>query len=399
MCRVDLRARRIVLGVGGGIAAYKSVILARELLRRGASLEVILTASAQRFVGALTFTGLTGKPPIVDLWDSRHAGEIHVELGEWAELVVIAPATANLITRAAHGHADDALAATLLCFDGPVLFAPAMHSKMWDHPATRENVALLRERGARFVGPVEGVLASGEQGIGRLSEPPEIAGAIAGILASSRDLADKKLLISAGPTHEDLDPVRFLGNRSSGKMGYALAERAAARGAKVTLVSGPVTLPAPPGVALVRVRSAIEMQAAIDGRRDLQDAIIMAAAVADYRPDERADHKIKKSDAPQTLTLVRNPDILAGLGAWRTGARPVLVGFAVETSDPVGYARGKLLRKKVDLVVANHASDSFGKETNIVTLVDAEHAEPLPELDKHAVADRVLDRVARLLSP
>ncbi len=388
----------IVVGVGGGIAAYKAVVLVRELMRRGHDVKVAMTAAAQRFVGPITFTGLTGEAPVVDLWDSRYAGEVHVDLAEWADAVVVAPATANVMARVAHGITDDPVTATLLCFDGPVVFAPAMHDRMWRRPSTRRNVERLVADGARIVGPVVGPLASGEIGMGRMAEPEDIAAAIEEAL-SPPDLAGMTIVVSAGGTQEDLDPVRYLGNRSSGKMGFALAERAARRGARAVLVSGPSALPDPPGVEVVRVRSALEMEAAITARRGEADAIVMAAAVADYRPASPAEHKLKKTEGPMTIELVRNPDILAGLGAWRTGARPMLVGFAVETRDLIASARGKLEKKKVDLIVANDASVSFEKETNRVALVDARGAEELPELPKRCVADRILDRIARSAQP
>ncbi len=389
---------RILVGVSGGIAAYKSALLVRELMRRGHEVRVVMSEAATRFVGPITFTGLTGQSPVVDLWDPRYDGEVHVELAAWADALVVAPATANLMARAAAGIADDALTATLLCFAGPVVLAPAMHTRMWARPATRRNAARLAEDGATLVGPVEGALASGDVGLGRMAEPDAIADAVEGALR--RDLAGRTVLVSAGPTCEDLDPVRFLGNRSTGTMGYAIAARAAASGATAVLVSGPTALATPPGVERVDVRSALEMEAAIQARAGDADAIVMAAAVADYRPAERAVDKRKKTDGPLTLELVRNPDILAGLGAARTGDRPVLVGFALETRDVVENARGKLVKKKVDLVVANHASDGFGKSTNVVTLVSAEGDEAFPELDKGAVADRILDWIApRLLVP
>ncbi len=400
-----LEVAKVIVGVGGGIAAYKAALLVRELGRRGHTVKVVMTRAAQRFVGPVTFTGLTGEAPVVDLWDPSYAGEVHVELAAWADGLVVAPATANLMARAAHGIADDALTATLLCFDGPRVFAPAMHHRMWDHPATARNVATLAADGVRLAGPVSGPLASGESGMGRMAEPETIAEALEAALSDGRpadDLAGRHVLVSAGGTREALDPVRFLGNRSTGRMGYALAERAAARGARVTLVSAPTALAIPPGVDRVDVTSALEMKAAIDAARDGADAIVMAAAVADYRPSERADDKLKKTGGPLTVTMVRNPDILAELGAWRadsprSGAGPVLVGFAVETRDLVAAARGKLERKRVDLVVANEADAAFGRATNRVTLVDATGEEALPELDKARVADRILDRVVALL--
>lgn len=385
-----------MLCVSGGIAAYKAVYLARELLARGAEVRVAMTPAATRFVGPVTFTGLLGRPPAVDLWDPAYEGEIHVELARWAEAVVVAPATANTLARMAHGLAEDVVSATLLCFDGPVVVAPAMHHRMWAHPATSANVAALSGRGVRLVGPVFGKLASGEEGVGRMAEPVAIADAVAASVAGARDLAGRRLLVSAGPTHEALDPVRFLGNRSSGKMGWALAERARARGAEVVLVAGPVALSDPPGVEVVRVRSALEMERAIEARVSGLDAIVMAAAVADFRPREAQAEKIKKREddaSAPVIELVRNPDILAGLGARRTGSRPYLVGFAVETSDLVAAAQRKLARKKVDLVVANPASVAFEGADNEAFLVSAAGVTETGRIAKTALADRILDAI------
>lgn len=391
-----MKGRRIVLGITGGIAAYKAAYLARELLARGHEVRVAMTASASRFIGPVTLTGLVGRPPALDLWDPKYPGEIHVELATWAEALVVAPATANMLARLANGLAEDVISATALCFDGPVLVAPAMHHRMWAHPATRENVARLVARGVRLAGPVVGKLASGEEGLGRMSEPLAIADALDALLAPPRDLVGLRLLVSAGPTFEALDPVRFLGNRSSGRMGFALVERAVARGADVTLVRGPVALPDPAGARSVHVRSALEMQAAIESRFDDVDAIIMAAAVADFRPRDVAVDKIKKRDgvdAP-TIELVRNPDILAGLGARRgAAAAPYLVGFAVETRDLVEAARSKRSRKRVDLVVANHASVAFEGDDNEAILVEADRETETGRVTKRALADRILDMV------
>lgn len=389
---MTLKGKRIVVGVGGGIAAFKAVALVRELLLRGAELRVVMTRSATRFVGPVTFTGITGRAPVLDLWNPGYGGEVHVELSAWADAMVVAPATANLMARAASGMANDALLATLSCMRGPVLYAPAMHQRMWSAPATQRAVSLLRGDGAHFVGPVHGKLASGEEGMGRMSEPVEIAAALEQVLSSSEDLRGRKLLISAGPTVEDIDPVRFLSNRSSGRMGYALAERALRRGAEVTLVTGPVALRPPVGAEVVAVRSALEMRAAIVPPMRAFDAIIMTAAVADYRPVERIEHKLKKTDS-LTLELVKNPDILAELGATRSGQRPVLIGFALETQNVIGYARDKLTRKNVDMVVANHADDSLGVDTNIATLVTRDGEVALGKLSKRALADRILDHV------
>ncbi len=393
----SLAGKRIVVGVGGGIAAFKAVVLVRELLRRGASVRVAMTESATRFVGPVTFTGLTGTPPVLDLWDPSYAGEVHVELAAWADALVLAPATANLLSRAACGMADDAVLATLRCADVPTLFAPAMHPRMWRSKPTQRNVELLRQDGYHFVGPVFGQLASGEEGIGRMSEPESIADAVEALFrAVPQDLAGRKVLVSAGPTVEDIDPVRFLSNRSSGRMGYAIVERAKARGAQVVLVTGPVTLTPPAGVEVVAVRSALDMHRAVMSRREDVDAVVMTAAVADYRAETAHDHKLKKTDE-LTLKLVKNPDILADLGAARTGAKPVLVGFALETQNVVGYAQDKLARKKVDLVVANAARDGLGGDTNDATFVHAQGAEPQGLLDKHALADRIWDWVATRL--
>lgn len=385
----------VLVGVSGGVAAYKAAHLVRELGRRGHAVRVVMTEAATRFIGPVTFTGLTGAPPVVDLWDARYAGEVHVELAAWADALVVAPATANLLARAASGVADDALTATILCFDGPRLFAPAMHARMWAQPATRRNAARLAEDGAILVGPVEGALASGEVGLGRMAEPEAIADAVERLLR--RDLVGRTVVVSAGGTCEDLDPVRFLGNRSTGRMGYAIAERAAARGARAILVTGPSALATPPGAERVDVRSARDMEAAIGRVRAEADAIVMAAAVADYRPAALATDKIAKSDGPLTLELVRNPDILAGLGAWRAGPRPVLVGFALETRDVLERARAKRAKKRVDLVVANRAADALGTTTNRAIFVDDDGDETLPELDKRALADRILDWIGARL--
>lgn len=391
-----LQGKRIVVGIGGGIAAFKAVQLVRELSRRGAEVQVAMTAAATRFVGPITFAGLTGKPAVTDLWAADYAGEVHVELGEWADAIVVAPATMNLMARATAGQADDVVLATLACARGDVFFAPAMHHRMWSHEATRTNVERLIDRGAVVLGPVTGALANGEVGQGRMMEPEEIAEEIETHLAGGNDLAGSHVLVTAGPTHEDLDPVRFLGNRSSGRMGYAIASQALRRGAFVTLVSGPVHLPDPRGVTMVRVRSAREMHEAVMRRYEKADVVIMAAAVADYRPEQREPHKIKKS-ANLRLELIRNPDILAEVGAKR-GQRPaVLVGFALETKNLERSARGKLQRKGADLVVANAASAGLAGETNRATLVDPSSVTPLPEMSKRALANQILDRVSALL--
>ena len=394
---MGLEEQRIMVGLGGGIAAFKAVQLVRELIRRGAEVRVVMTEAATRFVGPMTFAGLTGKPAVTDLWAEDYAGEVHVELGEWADAIVVAPATMNLMARAVSGQADDALLATLACARGDVFFAPAMHHRMWTHPATEQNARALCARGVSILGPVTGPLANGEVGEGRMIEPDAIADALEAHAARSVDLAGWRVLVTAGPTHEDLDPVRFLGNRSSGRMGYAIASSALGRGAEVTLVSGPVDLPEPSGANMVRVRSAMQMHEAVMSRFDRFDVVIMAAAVADYRPATRAPHKIKKGGELQ-VELVRNPDILADVGARRVERPAVLVGFALETERLEQSARDKLERKGADLIVANAAGDALGGETNQAMLVDATTATPLPKMSKRALADEIVDRIRALLS-
>jgi len=393
------RGTKVVVGLTGGIAAYKAVELVRELGRRGATVRTVMTESACRFVGPVTLTGLTGTPPVIDLWDSSYSGEVHVELGAWADAMVIAPTTMNTLAKLAAGHADDALSATAACMSGPILVAPAMHSRMWFRASTQRNVELLRRDGLHFVGPVSGPLASGEIGVGRMAEPVAIADALDALLSESNDLEGRRILVSAGPTIEDFDPVRFLGNRSTGKMGFAIAVAARDRGATVTLVTGPVELPDPPGMTVVRVRSALDMHRAVTERatREHSDAVIMSAAVADYRPAEYHPDKVKKAGTV-TVELVRNPDILLELGTNRVGPLPVLVGFALETTDVENYAKDKLARKKVDLIVANEASVGFGGDDNEAMLVSAEGTIPLPRMSKTTLANRILDRVRDLHS-
>jgi len=393
---MSLQGKRVVVGLGGGIAAFKTVQLVRELMRRGAEVRVVMTEAATHFVGPITFAGLTGKPVVTDLWAKDYAGEVHVELGEWADAVVIAPATMNLMARATSGQANDVVLATLACARGDVFFAPAMHHRMWSHPAMQSNLQTLTDRGAIVLGPVTGALANGEIGEGRMIEPEDIADEVESRLVHADDLSGSRILITAGPTHEDLDPVRFLGNRSSGRMGYAIASQALRRGAEVTIVSGPVHLPAPSGAEVVQVRSAEQMHEAVMLRFDRCDVVIMAAAVADYRPVQRRAQKIKKGRSLK-LELERNPDILADVGAKRAQRPSVLVGFALETENLEQAARDKLERKAADLIVANEAHAALGGDNNRATLVDATSATPLPEMSKRALADQILDRVRTLL--
>jgi len=396
-----LTGTRILLGVTGSIAAYKAAALLRELTRRGAEVTCAMTESASRFVAPLTFETLSRRPVLTDLYAQDYEGQIaHIAAAGGADLFVVAPATAHTLAKFAHGLADDFVTNLFLAATCPVLLAPAMDAEMWRHPATQTNVATLRQRGVQFVGPASGELASGLTGPGRLAEPAEIVGAVEALLARACDLAGRRLLVAAGPTYEPLDPVRFVGNRSSGRMGFALAEAAAARGARVVLVTGPTHLAPPAGVECVRVETTQEMYEAVLARAAGADAVIKAAAPADYRATQVAPSKIKKGREVLTLELTPTPDILAELSR-RKGAS-VLVGFAAETEEVVANAREKLRKKNLDLVVANEVGvrdAGFAAETNRVTLVGADgDTESLPLLSKREVAHRILDRVARLLA-
>ena len=394
---MTLSNKNILIGVGGGIAAFKAVELVREMTRRGAEVRVAMTNAAQRFVGATTFTGLTGQAAITDLWDSRYPGEVHVALAEWAHVMVIAPATHNLLARMTAGLADDAVLATATCASCPIVVAPAMHTRMWHSKANQRNVSQLRHDGVFFVGPVSGPLASGQSGMGRMAEACDIADGVAAMCFGPRDLEGKTVLVSAGPTQEDLDPIRFISNRSSGRMGFAIAEAARDRGAHVIIVCGPTSIAPPVGTEVTSVRSALDMQKAIASHADSVDAIVMTAAVADYRPKEVATQKMKKQGLDTIVELVRNPDILAELGAQRSGKRPVLVGFAMETQDIADYARRKLVEKRVDLVVGNHAATGFGGDENEAIFVSASGDQQLPRMTKRALGDRIWDHVLSLL--
>lgn len=382
----------MIVAVTGSVAAYKSVEVVRRLLKHGLTVQVVMSRSARRFVGEATFSAITGRPVYADAFQVS-SGELHVDLAANAEHLLIAPCAADTLARLAHGRADDLISATALCMPKRISVAPAMHPTMWAHPATRRNVERLIRDGVRFIGPVEGVVASGDVGWGRMSEPEQIVETWLG----ARDLAGRRLVISAGPTVEDLDPVRFISNRSSGKMGFALAERAAARGAEVDLVAGPVNLPTPPRVRRHDVRSALEL---LEGLRERlwrsappPDALLMAAAVGDFRAAAPGSTKHKRQGDYRPL-LVENPDIIKTLASERQGNSPTLIAFAVETGDDaelLAAARQKLQDKAVDMVVANLGHEAFGSDTNRVYLVDAEHAVALPTLDKHQVADAILD--------
>ncbi len=397
-----LRGRFVVLGVTGSIASYKSVELARRLVQSGATVQVVMSRSAAEFVRPLTFQALTYRPVEVEMFqiqDERAAG--HVAMGRQADVVVIAPATAHVLARLAHGLGDDLIATTVLATDAPVVVAPAMETHMWQNAATRENVAVLRARGVRIVEPESGPLASGDVGPGRLASLERIEAAIAEALSASQVLAGRRIVVTAGPTVEAIDPVRFVSNRSSGKMGYAIASAADAAGAEVFLVSGPTALAAPSGVHYIPIESAEQMRDAVLGLLPA-DAVVMAAAVADYRPTEKLERKIKKRDAGNelVLSLTANPDVLKAIVAAKR-AGTIVIGFKAETGDATAEAERMLREKKLDLVVANDVADpdsGFGSDTDRVTFVSADGVEALPLLAKTEVARRLVSKLAERLA-
>jgi phosphopantothenoylcysteine decarboxylase/phosphopantothenate--cysteine ligase len=393
-----LKDRKILLGVTGGIAAYKAAELTREFIRNGAKVKVIMTDNASRFISPLTLQTLSGNSVYVDMFAFTEDWEIgHISLADYPDILVIAPATANIIGKAACGIADDLLSTTILATQKPILFCPAMNVNMYQNEAVRKNIDTLTSRGYFVLASEAGELACGMEGPGRLPSASEILEEVESAL-SAKDLAGEKILITAGPTQEALDPVRFISNHSSGKMGYALAAVSRRRGAVVTLVSGPTSLPAPYGVERILVRSAVEMRNAVMGRVKDSTVIIKAAAVADYRPADLSSSKIKKKDGPLILKLDRNPDIIAEIGRIKEGR--VLVGFAMETENLVENARSKLLEKNMDLIVANDLSSpgsGFQADTNIVKLIDrGGTVESLPLMDKKEVAGRILDKICLL---
>ena len=397
----------VALGVTGGIGAYKAVEVARGLQKRGHDVVAVMTHSATRFVGAVTFEAITRRHVITDQFENGLNADIeHIAIASTIDLLLIAPATANIVGKLANGIADDFLSTLYTATRAPVLVAPAMNTQMFEHEAVRRNLQTLAERGVRFVEPGEGYLACGWIGRGRLAEPDDIVAAAEAILRPDGPLRDKHVMVTAGPTYEDLDPVRYIGNRSSGKMGFAIAAEAGRRGASVTLVTGPVNVEQPTVSEIVRVRGAEEMHDAVMSRADAMDVVVMAAAVADYTPVSRAPQKIAKSpDATETLTVTlrRTPDILAELGQRRIARNggPVLVGFAAETEQVVEHAKAKREKKQVDLIVANdvsRADSGFDVDTNAVTLASADGTESVPVLAKSQVAARILDRVEQLLS-
>ncbi len=394
-----LTGRRVVLGVAGGIAAYKAVEVCRRLTMAGAHVTPILTNAAQRFIGVATFSALASAPAQTSLWDGPDPSP-HTTLGKSADLLIVAPATADLLARYTAGMADDLLTATLLATAAPVLCCVAMHTEMWDQPSVQENLATLRRRGVHILDPGDGALASGDVGRGRMREPHEIVAAAAAVLSAKQDLLGVRVLVSAGGTREPIDPVRFIGNRSSGKQGYAIGHAAERRGAIVTLVST-VSLPSLPSMQTIRVETAAEMEAAMNKYANAHDVIVMSAAVADFRPTAVASSKIKKVTGAPQIVLEPTPDILAGLGRTKR-ADQILVGFAAETNEMRANAVDKLQRKNLDLIVANDVSQpgvGFEHDTNAVTIFFADGTEQLLSLTtKNAIANRLLDAVAALIS-
>jgi phosphopantothenoylcysteine decarboxylase / phosphopantothenate---cysteine ligase len=390
-----LRGARVLLAVTGGIAAYKAAELARAMLRAGAEVQPLLTADAERMVTRATFAALTGRRVPASIWEDPAAVE-HVALARWGQVLVVAPATAHTLARLAAGLADDLVTNVALAFGGPVVVAPAMHTEMWEHPATRANLATLAARGVAVVPPASGPLTSGDSGVGRLAELDDIAAAVAAALApAGRPLEGVKLLVTMGGTREPLDPVRYLGNRSSGRMGAAVVAEALRRGATVTAVAAATSVPVPDGAEVVRVETAQELFDAVTAAAPSQDVLVLAAAVADFRPKAASAHKLKKDRGVPDVVLEPTPDTLAELGRTRRPGQ-VLVGFAAETEDHLAAGRGKLERKRADLIVVNHvegAGSAFGADRASAYLVSAAEAEPLHDAAKATVAARLLDWV------
>lgn len=403
---LDVGGRKIVLAVSGGIAAYKVVHVARSLTQAGADVRVVMTRSAERFIGDQTFAGVTGNPVARELFGSGPDAP-HVELARGAAAAVVAPATANTLAKMAAGLADDLLSATLLSVQCPIVVAPAMHAEMWANRATSTNLEVLVERGVLQVGPHAGPLMSGDVGMGRMAEPEEIVTAVLGALGRAQDLAGRRVVVTAGGTQEPIDPVRFIGNRSSGLMGFAIAREAARRGGKVTLVSGPNNLTQPPGIEVIDVHTADEMRAAVLGITPDADVIVKAAAVADFKPVAHADKKLKKAEGPPEVVLEPTPDILAELGANPAlrKAGSVLVGFAAETEESVerlkALARGKLESKGADMIVANEVGthdSGFGMRTNRAVIATNADVVDVGLVTKEALATAFIDRVVDLLA-
>ncbi len=394
-----LANKTIVLGITGSIAAYKAAELASKLTQAGARVEVVMTESATKFIAPLTLRSLTGRLVVTSMWELNSEFSIeHIALAEAADILAIVPATANIIAKLAAGISDDMLCCTVLATKAPVILAPAMHADMFQNSITQENLAKLKARGFTIVDPAYGRLASGKMGLGRLAEVEEIIGTIKQVLGKSGDLAGKRIVVTAGGTQEPIDPVRHIGNRSSGKMGYAVAEAARDRGAEVKLIAAPTSLSEPAGIEVIHIKTAIQMNEAVAKATAQADGLIMAAAVSDYQPKSVAKAKIKKKESPSlTLELIRTPDILT-----EVKGNFLKVGFAAESEDVVANAKQKLEKKKLDLIVANDitdASSGFGADTNKVSLIDRNgNVDSLPLLTKREVADRILDRVVELLA-
>lgn len=395
-----MKKKSVILGVSGGIACYKSAALASKLAQRGYDVEVVMTKNAAEFIGPHTFESLTHNRAMIDTFDRNFQSHVeHVALADKADLLIVAPATANIIAKAAHGIADDMLSTTILACDCPKLVAPAMNTRMYDNPVTQDNLETLRRYGWEVIEPASGHLACGAVGKGKMPEPEDLLEAVDHAIAYEKDLAGVRVLVTAGPTQEAVDPVRYLTNHSSGKMGYAVARAAAWRGAEVTLVSGPTALKRPAYVETVDIVTAKEMFEAVTSRAGEQDVIIKAAAVADYRPAHMADNKIKKAaGAGLALELERTDDILAYLGEHKAPGQ-VLCGFSMETESLVENSRKKLTKKNLDIVAANSLRQEgagFGVETNVLTLITREGEEELPMLSKDEAAHRLLDRIAEI---
>lgn len=390
-----LKDKKILIGISGGIACYKIGELLRMLVKSGARVRVIMSESATKFVTPLTFSGLGAESVSTDMWDPQRDSLEHVSWADWGDLLVVAPATANIIAKMASGIADEVLSTQILAYDGPTLLAPAMNVKMWHNFATQRNLETLRQHGIHVIGPTTGQLASLIVAEGRMAEPAEIFGKIKDILAAQSDLKGKHILVTAGPTIEPLDPVRYISNRSSGKMGYAIAAAAQKRGAEVTLISGPVALDCPSGVKLVKIETAIQLQDAIKKHFPKADSLIMAAAVADYRPKTAAKDKIKKDKSNLSLELVENPDIVKNIAAKK--GKKVVVGFAMETRDLLASSKKKLAQKHLDFIVANNPTQKgieFGSDNNQATLISKSgRTKVLPQMSKAELADIILDEI------
>lgn len=393
---LPLAGKNIVIGVTGGIAAYKAVEVVSRLRKAGANTHVIMTREATEFVTELTFREISGNPVTVDMWAKVTNFKVeHIALANLADIMLIVPATANIIAKAAAGIADDMLSTTILATKAPLFFAPAMNTNMYENPVTQENIAKLKARGIHIIEPASGALACGTSGRGRLPEPINIVEELLAFSNISKSLTGRTVIVTAGGTIEPIDPVRYIANRSTGRMGYAVAEALAARGAEAILISGPTSIMPPAGVKLINVATAIEMKAAVDKYYDAADAVVMSAAVADYRPETIADNKIKKSDDALFLKLVRNPDILLGLGERKN--KQLLIGFAAETTRVDEYAQKKLIKKNLDYIVANDVSQSdagFGVETNRVKIFSKTEVKEYPLMAKRELANIIADIIA-----